>query len=299
MDRLQAMTVLVQVAEQRSFAAAARRLNLSASAVTRAVAWLEDHIGARLLTRTTRSVRLTEAGERFCEDCRRILADLAEAEGAAAGAHAELKGPISVTASTLLGRLFVLPIAMRFLDDHPGVALRTMFADRVVNLVDEGIDVAVRIGELPSSSLHARRVGAVRRVVCGSPAYLARHGLPQTPADLKRHEIVATTASQSASAWRFFTDGTAVDTPIAPRLTTTSNDAAIDAAVSGWGLTRLLSYQIAPDLAAGRLKIVLSAYEPPPLPIHVVHAEGRRIPARIRAFVDFVDERLRGNRLIN
>lgn len=299
MDRLHAMAVLVQVAEQRSFAAAARRLNLSPPAVTRAVGWLEDRVGARLLTRTTRTVRLTEAGERFCEDCRRILSDLAEAEGAAAGAHAELKGQLSLTASTLFGRLFVLPIVMRFLDDHPGVAVRSLFVDRVVNLVEEGIDVAVRIGELPSSSLQARRVGSVRRVVCAAPAYLARAGLPQALADLSDHSIVATTASQSATAWRFFGAGVATDVPIAPRLITSSNDAAIDAAVAGWGLTRLLSYQVAPELAAGRLKIVLAEYEPPPLPIHVVHAEGRRMPARLRAFVDFAADQLRSNPLIN
>ena len=293
------MTAFVQVAELGSFAAAGRRLNMSPPGVTRAVATLEDRLGARLFTRTTRSVRLTEAGQRYLEDCRRILADIHEAESSAAGAHGELRGQLSVTASQLFGRIFMLPIITRFLDQHEGVTIRTLFVDRVVNVVEEGIDVAVRIGELPSSSLSAQRVGSVRRIVCASPEYLARHGAPQSPEDLSRHSLVATTASQSNVEWRFFASGVARDVPVKPRLITTSNDAAIDAALGGWGLTRVLSYQVAPQVAAGRLKIVLPDFEPPPLPIHLLHAEGRRASAKLRTFVDLAAELLRKDALIN
>lgn len=272
---------------------------MSPPGVTRAIAALEDRLGARLFTRTTRSVRLTEAGQRYLEDCRRILADIDEAESGAAGAHGELRGELSVTASQLFGPIFLLPIVTRFLADHEGVSARALFVDRVVNLVEEGIDVAVRIGELPSSSLSARRVGSVRRVVCASPEYLARHGAPQSPEELSHHSLVAATASQSNVEWRFFASGVASDVPIRPRLVTSSNDAAIDAALSGWGPTRVLSYQVAPEVAAGRLKVVLPDFEPPPLPVHLLHAEGRRTSGKVRAFVDLAAERLRKDRSIN
>lgn len=293
MDRLKVMAVFVQVAERRSFAAAARRLGLSAPAVSRAIAALEDRLGARLVTRTTRSVRLTEAGQRYYEDCRRILADIEEADAAAAGAHGELRGQLLVTASVLFGRLFVLPIVMRFLDDHPGVAIRTLFVDRVVNLVEEGVDVAVRIGELPSSTLRAQQVGSVRRIVCASPEYLARHGVPATPDELRQHRIVAAGASLGSTEWRFAAGDASVAVALQPSLVTTNNGEALDAAVAGWGLTRVLSYQAAAALAAGRLRIVLAEFEPAPLPIHVVHGEGRRASAKLRAFVDRAVRELR------
>lgn len=298
MDRLACMAAFVQVAERQSFAAAARHLNLSPPAVTRAVALLEERLGAPLLTRTTRSVRLTEAGARFCEDCRRILAEVEEAEAATAGAHGALMGELAVTASQLFGRLFVLPIVTGFLDRHPAVSVRTLFVDRVVSLVEEGIDVAFRIGELPSSSMLARRVGSVRRMVCASPDYLARRGIPEVPADLAGHELIAATASFSVSEWRFGGPGGRTAVGVAPRLVTSSNDAAIDAAVGGWGLTQVLSYQVAPQLADGRLQVVLARHEPEPLPVHIVHAEGRRASAKLRAFVDVAADALRANPLI-
>lgn len=299
MDRLEAMAAFVRVAERQSFAAASRELRISPPAVSRAIGSLEDRLGARLLTRTTRTVRLTEAGQQYLEDCRRILADVGEAEQGVAGVHGALRGGLSVTASHLFGRLFVLPIVTRFLAEHPQTSVRTLFVDRLVNLMDEGVDVAVRIGELPDSSLTARRIGSVRRVVCGSPQYIADHGVPKSPEDLKSHALVAAPASQSVSAWRFFEDGSARDVTIAPRLVTSSNEAAIDAALSGWGFARLLSYQVAPELASGRLKIVLSEFEPPTLPVTIIHAEGQRVSAKLRAFVDLTAESLRRNPLIN
>lgn len=295
MDRWQAMRIFAKVAETGSFAAAGRQLGLSPPAVTRAVAALEAAIGTRLLTRTTRLVRLTEAGARYVEDCRRILADIAEAEAAAAGAYATPTGTLTVTASVLFGELYVLPILTEYLELHPAVAIRSLFLDRVVNIVEEGIDVAVRIGPLPESGLTAVRVGTVRRVVCGAPDYFARHGVPAEPGELAQHRIIAPIGASASPDWRFG-DGRAVT--LRASLACNTNAAAIAAALGGFGVTRLLSYQVAGLLAEGRLQRVLAEHEPPPLPIHVLHPEGRRAPARVRAFVDLAVTRLRTNPLL-
>lgn len=296
MDRLQAMRIFVKVAETGSFSEAARHVNMSAPAVTRAVAALEEQIGARLFVRTTRSVKMTEAGTRYCEDCRRILADIAEAEAAAGGSYATPTGTLAVTASSLFGRMHVLPIMTEYLDRFPGMRARAFFVDRQVNIVEEGIDVAVRIGRLPDSGFTAIRVGAVRRVICGSPAYFERHGVPTTPADLKRHRIAASTTAWASPEWRF-AQNQRVTIDLALQCNT--NDAAIATARAGWGLARVLHYQIGPALVAGELRIVLADYEEPPLPIHVLHPEGRHAPAKVRAFVDLAVTRLRENRLLN
>ena len=298
MDRYQAMRMFLEVADAGGFASASRRLNLSPPTVTRTIAGLEELIGTRLLIRTTRSVKLTEAGERYLEDCRRILAEIAEAEAAAAGSYAKPTGVLTVTASVLFGQIYVLPIVTRFLDDHPEVTGRLIFVDRVTNLVDEGIDVAIRIGRLPDSNLSAVRVGAVRRVICGSPAYFERAGVPKSPSDLAQHRIVAATGVSTRLDWRFGLAGAeAID--VKPALLCNSNEAAIAAARSDWGLTRVLSYQIGPDLQTGRLATVLDEFEEAPLPIHIVHTEGRRASAKVRAFVDAAAEALKSNRILN
>lgn len=296
MDRLHAMTAFVRVADVGGFARAARELNLSAAAITRAVSALEDAIGVPLFVRTTRSIRLTQAGERYLEDCRRILAEIEEAEASAAGLFAAPSGALTVSASALFGKIYVLPILQAFLDAHPQVTARALFLDRVTHLIDEGIDVAVRIGALQDSGLTAIRVGEVRHVVCGAPAYFERNGIPGSPADLAAHRIIATSAAWATVTWRFGTAGTPVT--IVPTLTCNTNDAAIAAAVAGWGLTRVLNYQVAEALATGALRTVLSEAEPTPYPIHVIHAEGRRTSAKVRAFVDFAVERLRANSFI-
>ena len=298
MARLEAMAVFVRVAESGGFAEAARQLNMSPPAVTRAVAALEEAIGTRLLTRTTRSVRLTEAGARYLEDSRRILADVAEAEAAAAGAYASPTGTLTVTASVLFGQNFLLPILTEYLDQHPAVTVRALFLDRVTNIVEEGIDVAVRIGHLPDSSHAAIRVGSVRRIVCGAPAYFARRGLPQTPVELANHAIIASTSAFAALDWRFGADEKTVVT-VVPRLLLSSYSAVVAAAQAGWGLARPLSYQVAPLLQSGALQTVLSEFEPAPLPVHVIHPEGRRAAAKVRSFVDLAVDRLRANPLIN
>lgn len=297
MDRLHAMKVLVRIAETGGFAEAARQLNMSPPAVTRAVASLEAFIGARLLIRTTRYVKLTEAGARYVDDCRRILSALEEAEASAAGSFAKPTGQLTVTASVLFGEIYVLPILMAFLDRHPEVTGRLLLLDRVTNLVDEGIDVAVRIGHLPDSSHSAVKVGSVRRVICGAPGYFAQHGAPRQPADLDGHRVIAATSAWTSLDWRFGPEGEAIQ--VRPALFCNTNAGAIIAARAGWGLTRVLSYQIGPDLRDGRLQTTLEEFEEPPLPIHIVHPEGRNAPAKVRAFVDFAVAGLRGDRLIN
>ncbi len=296
MDRWQAMRIFVKVAETESFAETARLMHMSAPAVTRAVAALEELIGARLFVRTTRSVKMTEAGARYFEDCRRILSDIAEAEAAAAGSYATPTGTLAVTASVMFGQMYVLPVMTEYLDAYPTMSGRTFFIDRPVNIVEEGVDVAVRIGHLPDSGFTATRVGSVRRVVCGSPAYFEKHGVPVTPMDLKEHRIAASTSAWASPEWRFARDQRVV---VEAALQCNTNEAAITTAKEGWGLTRVLHYQIGPALIAGDLQIVLAEHEEPPLPIHVVHPEGRYAPAKVRAFVDLAVSRLRANRLFN
>ena len=299
MDRLQAMKVFINVVENGGLAAAARQLHLSPPAVTRAIAALEDVIGARLLIRTTRSLKLTEAGSRYAEDCRRILADIAESEASAAGSHATPSGTLIVTAPSLFGLHYVLPILTEYLHRHAAVIGRALFVDRVVHLIDEGVDVAVRIGALPDSEYRAIPVGTVRRVVCAAPSYLERRGRPRDPAALIDHDLVAPTSGGSTLDWRFGREDPHTVVTVNPRLLCSTNDAAIAAAIAGWGLTRVLSYQVGPALAAGQLCAVLEDFEETPLPIHVVHAEGRRTSAKVRAFVELAVERLRANRMIN
>ena len=296
MDRWLAMRVFVKVAETESFAKTARQMHMSAPAVTRTVAALEALIGARLFVRTTRSVKTTEAGGRYLADCRRILGDIAEAESAAAGHYAEPSGTLAVTASAMFGQMYVLPIVTEFLDAYPGMRARTFFVDRPVNIVDEGIDVAVRIGHLPDSGFTAIQVGSVRRVICGSPAYLDSRGAPATPTDLRDHRIVASNSAWASPEWRF-ADGQKV--VIDPALQCNTNEAAIATAQAGWGLTRVLLYQIGPALLDGTLQIVLSEFEEPALPIHVLYPEGRQAPAKVRAFVDLTVSRLKDNPLFS
>jgi DNA-binding transcriptional LysR family regulator len=298
MDRLHAMKVFLKVVECGGFAGAGRVLHMSPPAVTRAIAGLEEAIGAQLLTRTTRAVKLTEAGTRYAEDCRRILADLAESEASAAGSHGKPSGTLIVTASVLFGRIYVLPILLDFLGRHPAVTGRAFFLDRVVNLIEEDVDVAIRIAHLPDSEYRAIRVGTVRRVFCAAPAYLKKHGTPARPADLAGHTLIAASATTTVPELRFGRDGRTT-VKVQPRLTTTTIESAIAAASSGWGLTRALSYQVAQAVQEKKLQIVLAEYEEEPLPIHIVYAGGRRAPAKVRAFVEFAAERLRGNALIN
>ncbi|HMJ15600.1 MAG TPA: LysR family transcriptional regulator [Polyangiaceae bacterium] len=293
MDRLESLQVFVAVAEQNGFAAAARHLGMSAPSVTRAIAALEARIGTELLKRTTRTVRLTEAGARFLTDARRILAELEEAERFAGDLHGGLRGQLGVTAPINFGRMFVAPVVVEFLGMHAQVSVRTLFVDRVVDLLDEGLDVAVRIAELPDSTLTAVRVGSVRRVLCAAPQYLAQHGRPRAPSDIGKHETIAFGSGVAEPEWKFARKGKGYVIQPRARLLVNSVDVAVAAAVAGRGLVRLLSYQVEAELHAGRLESVLPDFEPPPLPVHVVHAGGKRASAKLRHFVDLAVSRLR------
>lgn len=293
MDRFQEMHIFTTVAQEQGFSAAARRLGLSAASVTRAVAALELRIGTQLLIRTTRSVHLSEAGQRYLEDCRRILAEVQEAEDSAAGSHAQPRGQLTVTTPVLFGDLFVTPVMAGYLAQYPDVTINAVLVDRIVNMVEEGIDVAVRIGDLADSNQHAIRVGEVRRVICGSPDYFSKYGRPVHPQALAGAPVVATSAIGQQRTWPFLDAGEPLSVRPEPRLIVTANQAAITAACMGLGLTRVLSYQVASKIASGELEIVLAEFELPPLPIHVVYQGGRKAPARIRSFVDFTVEALR------
>ncbi|MET3132692.1 DNA-binding transcriptional LysR family regulator [Oxalobacteraceae bacterium GrIS 1.11] len=295
MDRLHLMSVFVAVGEEQSFAGAARRLSLSPPAVTRAIAALETRLGVRLLNRTTRHVRVTEAGLRYLDDARRVIADADAADEAAGGVNAEPRGHLAVTAPVLFGKLFVMPGIVDYLQRYPAMEVSAVFLDRVVNLLEEGLDAGIRIGELPDSSMRAIGVGQVRRVVCAAPGYLAQHGEPATPAELARHVIVAASGVSPSLDWKFTHegDGASISVRVKPRLIVTSNDGAIEAVRRGFGLTRLMSYQLAPYLASGELTAVLRDYEPPAMPVHVVHREGRHSSAKLRSFLDLIIGRLR------
>lgn len=299
MDRLQGMRTFVAVVESGGFTAAARKLDVSLSVVSRVVTELEAHLGVRLLTRTTRLVRPTDTGAAYFENCRRILGEIEDAELSAAGTHGTPRGHLVVTAPTLFGARHVMPIVVEYLQRYPEVDVSTLLLDRNVNFVDEGVDVAIRIGELSSSSLQAVQVGRVRRVVCAAPSYLERHGTPRTPEDLASHALIHTTAVALTPEWRFMVKGESVPLRFRPRLSTTTNDSAIRAAVAGLGLARVLSYQVAAELWAGELRVVMADYEPPQIPIHVIHREGRHAMQKVRAFLDLAIDRLRADKSLN
>jgi DNA-binding transcriptional LysR family regulator len=298
MDRFHLMNVYITVAEEQGFASAARRLGMSPPAVTRAIAALEQHLGVKLLNRTTRHVRTTEAGHRYLVDARRVLAEVDAVDQAISGINADPRGHLAITAPVMFGRMFVMPIIVDYLERYPATDISALLLDRDVNLLAEGMDLGVRIGELPDSSMRALAVGSVRQVVCASPEYLRRHGKPERPEDLSAHVLVNSSAVSEVPNWIFSSAQGLRNQRIKPRLVVTSNAAAVEAALADFGLTRLLSYQIAPQLAEGRLQIVLEEFEPEPRPIHIVHREGRFASAAVRSFIDFSAARLRSNRLL-
>ncbi len=244
-------------------------------------------------------MRTTEAGQRYLDDSRRIIGEVDEAGEAAAGINAEPRGHLAITAPVLFGKMFVLPSIVEFLQRYPAMEVSALFLDRVVNLLEEGLDVGVRIGELPDSSMKAIRVGSVRRVMCAAPGYLETYGTPHSLAALSGHTLIAATGVSPTSEWKFGRGSNLASVRVKPRLTVTTNDAAIEAAVRGFGITRLLSYRVVPHLASGKLKIILSEFEPAPMPIHVLHREGRYASAKIRSFVDLIAVRLREDDALN
>ncbi len=305
MDRLEAMRIFVAVADARGFAPAARQLGLSAPAVSRAIVALEEHVGAQLLRRTTRSVSLTDVGERYHADCKRILGDIEEADQTASGAHSAPQGQLSLTAPQMFGRMHVTPVVLDFLSRHPQVSMRTFFADHIVHLFEEGFDVAVRIAHLPDSGLTAVGVGHVRRMMLASPEYLHARGVPKTVGELERHDAIGFAVGGGAIApWALYPPGTKAkpDRVIAqPRMQLASNsgEMGIAAALAGRGIARALSYQVAAHVQAGRLQVVMADHEPAPIPVQVVYVDGRKAAAKVKAFVEFAVENLRGQAVLN
>jgi DNA-binding transcriptional LysR family regulator len=293
MDTLRAMRVIIAISEREGFSAAGRVLGLSPPAITRIVSELEAHLGVQLLARSTRSVHLTDAGIRFVEDARRVLLSVGEAEDAARGIHGELRGTVRVTASSLFGRNYVTRLLSDFLNRYPGMEVVALFVDRVVQLSEENQDIAVRIGHLTDSSLRATRVGAVRRIVCASPDYLLRRGVPASPGDLEQHETIGITALGAGLNWQFGQAGQTFERRVRPRIRVNSHEGGIAAAEAGFGLTQVCSNEIAAQLKAGSLVAVLGNFEPPVLPVHVLRREGERPPARVRAVMDHLVSGLR------
>jgi DNA-binding transcriptional LysR family regulator len=290
MDRIDAMQAFITVADLGGFAPAARKLKLSPSGVTRLIAALEERLGARLLQRTTRSVALTDAGARYLERAKRILADVEEAEASVQDERTRPSGRLVVSAPVGFGRLHVSPVMSEYLKRHAEVSGELRLADRMINLVEDGVDLAVRIGHLADSSLVARHVGEMRRIVVASPGYLKAHGEPKTPEAIASHQTIQFGGATAAPDWRFVRDGNEIRLTPVPRLTTNSSDAAIQYAARGGGLTRVLAYQAADALKAGRLKILLTKFEEPPLPIHIVYPTSRLLSAKVRTFIDLVVE---------
>jgi DNA-binding transcriptional LysR family regulator len=286
MDRIDAMAAFVAVADLQGFAPAARKLGLSPSGVTRLIAALEDRLGARLLQRTTRSVTLTDVGARYLERARRILADVEEAEISAQAERMAPSGRLVVSAPIGFGRIHVSPVMSAYLKRYPDVSGELRLSDRMVNLVEDGVDLAVRIGLLADSSLVARVVGDMRRIVVASKDYLKQRGEPRTPAEIAAHDTI----QFGASDWHFVEEGREVGVACTPRFITNSADAAIWHAEQDGGLTRVLAYQAAEAIKAGRLKVVLTKFEQPPLPIHIVYPTSRLLSAKVRTFVDLVVE---------
>jgi DNA-binding transcriptional LysR family regulator len=293
LDRLEAMSVLLAAAESGSLSKASRNLRLPLATVSRKVAELEAHLNATLLIRSAKGLELTPAGRSYVTAAKSILEQLTEAERAAAGEYTEPKGDLVVTAPIMFGRLHVLPVVTRFLEAYPEVSAGLVMTDRVAHFLDDQVDVALRIGPLPDSSLIATRLGTVRHVICASPDYLAANGAPSTPDDLARHRVISFQSVSVLSSWVFDSDGVEMTASFRSRLSVNTIDAAIDAGLSGAGLVRAVSYQVVDHVRAGRLKIVLERFEPAPRPVHLVYDTRSRLPLKLRAFVDFVVPRLR------
>ena len=290
MDRIDAMQAFVAVADLEGFAPAARKLGLSPSAITRLIAALEERLGARLLQRTTRQVTLTDAGSRYLERARRILADVEEAEDAVESERTRPEGRLVISAPFGFGRLHVSPVVTAYLKRYPDVGVDLRLSDRRINLVEVGVDLAVRIGHLPDSTLVARHVGQMRRIVVASAGYLKLRGEPKRPADLTAHDTIQFGAMTATPDWRFMEDGQEIRITPTPRFTSNSSDAAIQYAEQDGGLTRVMAYQAAESLKARRLRIVLAEFEQPPVPIHVVYPTSRLLSAKVRTFIDLVTE---------
>jgi DNA-binding transcriptional LysR family regulator len=293
MDRLEAMSILLAAAETGSLSAAGRRLGKPLTTISRKVSELEAHLNVRLLNRSGRRLTLTDAGRSYAEASKRILEDVREAERSASGEYSEPKGDLVVTASLILGRQHVLPIVAEFLKINPGINVQLLLENRIVNLMEEHVDLAIRVGNRPDSSLIAINLGSTRRIVCGSPAYFGAHGTPKTPAELQAHDCVTIGGLTSASTWTFKSGKSEKTLPIRSRLVVSTAEAALDAAIAGVGVVSAFSFQIPAAVQAGQLEIVLAGFEPEPMSVDMLYVGGRLMPRKLRAFCDFATPRLR------
>lgn len=294
MDKLRAMNTFVRIVETGSLSAAATALDSSLSAVVRSLAQLEAALGVRLLNRTTRRLALTEEGRDYLAICQRVLAELQDAETLLGARRQSPAGKLAITAPVRFGSLHVAPLLAEFLHEHPAMSAELLLLDRVVDLLEEGLDLAVRIGELPDSTLVAVALGSTPRVVCASPVYLQRHGRPVVPADLAGHRCVRCSGLTAGTEWEFESGGRRIGVPVTGTLSTNQVDAALAACMAGLGCGRFLGYQVQQALAEGRLVRLLGEYEPPPLPIHLLYPHARLLSPRVRSFVDWAVPRLRG-----
>lgn len=292
MDKIESLQVFVAVAHEGGFSAAARTLGLPVPTVSRKVAELEESLGVRLFERSTRGVVLTEVAQPYYQSCRRLLDELRDADELVSGGHGSARGELTVTAPVGFGRQHVQPVALEFLHEYPRIDLRLLMVDRLVDLVDEHVDLALRISELPDSSLVARPLGHIKMIVCASPGYLQRHGVPRHPSELAERPCILWSGLGARKAWLFRGEGTSSMFPIRVRLTTTLPESAIEAAQAGLGLTQVTSYQAEAAVRAGTLVPVLRDYEPPPTPVSLVHPSNRRVPLKLRVFLDFAAPRL-------
>jgi DNA-binding transcriptional LysR family regulator len=292
-DRLEAMTLLLAAVEYGSLSKASRELRLPLATVSRKVAELESHLKATLLIRSTKGLELTPTGRSYVAAVKSILEQLNEVERSAAGEYTEPRGDLVVTAPIMLGRLHTLPVVTQFLSRFPEIAVSLMLTDRVSHFPDDQIDVAVRVGTLPESSLIATRLGEVRQVMCASLEYLASNGIPTTPDDLVSHSVISFQNVATPTTWTFGSDGSEERVTFHSRLSVDTIDAAIDAGLAGAGVIRAMSYQVVEYVRAGRMKVVLESFERAPLPVHLVYAQQNRLPLKLRAFIDFVAPRLR------
>jgi DNA-binding transcriptional LysR family regulator len=287
------MSILLAVVEAGSLSAASRRLGTPLATVSRRIAELEGHLKTQLLNRSSRHLTLTDAGEAYIQACRRILDDVDEAERVASGEYRAPKGELTVTASMVLGRLHVVPIAAAFLKAYPDVALRLRLSNRVIGLQEEHVDLGVRIGQLPDSGIVARRVGSIRRVACASPDYIAARGRPERPEDLAAHDCVTFNGFMRPDAWEFHVNGSPVAVPVRSRLMIDAADSVVDAALAGVGVICVFSYHVAAAIREGKLVVLLQDFEPPPLPVNIVYLGGGLLPLKVRAFLDFAAPRLK------
>lgn len=293
MDRLEAMSVIIAVAETGSISAASRRLKSPVATVSRKVAEFESRLSARLFQRTSRRMTLTEAGRTYIEACKRIIEQADAAEREVSGEYRMPKGGLVVTAPWGLGHTHLLPQAVEFLDAYPDISLRLRLTDDVVNMVEDNIDIAIRLGALPDSGMIATRIGSIRIVVCGSPSYLKAHGQPNQPSDLKDHHCITIDDHALPSVWRFERGNRPRGAPIRSRLCVNTSEAAVLAAIDGAGLARVMSYKMDAEMRAGRLAIVLEEFEPKPVPVHILYAPHKPMPLKLRTFLNWMTPRLK------